>query len=100
MQHDQTDSDLGREFPYLIHDCEQLASLILNGWLVDGRSGGLVRGRLHSEGHILMVQPSRTPGAYQFVGYMEGGEYLMSVGATATHFHRLEEINSDKTPRG
>lgn len=83
-------------YPLLIDSVDTLARFIVNGWVVDGRSGGLVRGRLHSEGHILMIQPTNVLGRYEFVGYMEGGEYLMSVDATATHFNRLHEINSDK----
>jgi len=80
----------------LIESSESLARLFVNGWIVDGRSGGLVRGRLHSEGHILLIQPTEILGGYEFVGYMEGGEYLMSVDATENHFGRLEEINRDK----
>ncbi len=87
--------DQGR---FLIDSPESLAKCIVNGWIVDGRSGGLVRGRLHSEGHILMIQPTDVLGGYEYVGYMEGGEYLMSVEATAVHFERLQEINSDKEP--
>lgn len=82
----------------LIDSSDTLARFIVNGWVVDGRSGGLVRGRLHSEGHILMIQPTNVLGGYEFIGYMEGGEYLMSVDATKNHFSRLDEINSDKTP--
>ena len=80
----------------LIESPEVLAKFLVNGWIIDGRSGGLVRGRLHTEGHILMIQPTQVLGGYEFVGYMEGGEYLMSIDATATHFERLNEINTDK----
>ena len=44
----------------LIESTDQLARLVVNGWIVDGRSGGIVRGRLHSEGQILMIQPTGT----------------------------------------
>ncbi|WP_122347694.1 hypothetical protein [Pseudomonas coronafaciens] len=71
----------------------------VNGWVVDGRAGGLIRGRLHSEGHVVMLQPSSTTlGEYELLGLVEGGEYVMSPDASEAHYHRIEEINSDMTP--
>ncbi|WP_146098031.1 hypothetical protein [Xanthomonas arboricola] len=86
--------------PILLHTPEDFASAFVNGWVVDGRSGGLIQGRLHSEGHVLMISPSSPLGTYEFMGYMEGGEYLMSVEATEKHRLRIEEINNDKSDDG
>ncbi len=77
---------------------EEFTSAFLAGWIVDARSGGLVRGRLHEEGHISMIQHAEPLGTFEFMGVMEGGEYILSTDATAAHFDRLMEINSDKTP--
>lgn len=86
------------DYPVFIESPETLARAFVNGWVVDGRDGGLVVGRRHSEGHIAMLQPTDKLGAYAFVGFMEGGEYLMSTDATAAHFERLKEINADRGP--
>ncbi|MCP3050761.1 hypothetical protein K6X12_06570 [Xanthomonas euvesicatoria pv. allii] len=86
--------------PILLGSPDDLAVAFVNGWIVDGRSGGLVQGRLHSEGNIVMISPSSPLGTYEFVGYMEGGEYLMSEDATRTHRDRIEEINADKSGGG
>jgi len=77
---------------------EEFTSAFLAGWIVDARSGGLVRGRLHEEGHVPMIQHTGPLGAFEYMGVMEGGEYILSTDATATHFDRLVEINNDKTP--
>lgn len=47
-----------------------------------------------------MLQPTDKLGAYAFIGFMEGGEYLMGTDATAAHLERLEEINCDRGPDG
>jgi hypothetical protein len=70
----------------------------INGWIVDGRDGGLIVGRGHDEGHIFMFQGTDALGEFEHVGFVEGGEYIMSTDATAHHYRRLEEINSDKSP--
>lgn len=82
----------------LVETPEEFARLFVSGWVVDGRDGGLVVGRRHSEGHIVMLQGTATPGRFALVGLMEGGEYLMSPEATANHLARLHEINSDNAP--
>src|SRR5690606_19130871 len=64
-------------------------------WIVDGRDGGLVRGRLHSTGNIVMICPSNKPGYYEFTGLMEGDEYILNNHATVTYWDRLQEINSN-----
>lgn len=76
---------------------EQFIQCFLNGWIVDGRDGGLIIGRRHQEGHITMIQATNA-GEFQHIGFVEGGEYIMSPAATKAHFARLEEINSDKSP--
>lgn len=85
-------------YPIIIWSPEDFATAFVNGWVVDGRSGGLVRGRSHEQGHIVMISPSSPLGRYELVGLMEGGEYLMSTDATAIHQERLKEINGDNTP--
>lgn len=88
------------DYPIFIESPETLAHAFVKGWIVDGRDGGLIVGRRHCEGHIAMLQPTDRLGAYAFVGFMEGGEYLMSTGATAAHFGRLKEINGDRGQDG
>lgn len=71
----------------------------VNGWVVDGREGGLIEGRLHKEGHIVMMRPSEEVlGEYELLGLVEGGEYVMSPDASTAFFDRIEEINLDKSP--
>lgn len=71
--------------------------MFINGWVVDGRGGGLVVGRRHSEGHIVMICPSdERIGEFLIAGVMEGGEYLMSTTATEREEARIRQINSFK----
>ncbi|MCQ0168439.1 hypothetical protein DN388_15895 [Pseudomonas sp. S12(2018)] len=70
----------------------------VNGWIVDARDGGLIVGRSHQNGHILMFQGTPSLGEFEHIGYVEGGEYIMSTGATESHMARLEEINRDNAP--
>ncbi len=79
-------------------DLDFFLSLFNSGWIVDGRAGGLIRGRLHEEGHILMITPTDTLGAYSVCGVAEGGEFIMSSKATAVHLERLEQINAERGP--
>lgn len=81
--------------PIIIGSPEELAEAVVNGWILDARSGGIVRGRGHHQGHIVLISPSSPLGVYELSGLMEGDEYLMSVTATRTHYGRLVEINSD-----
>ncbi len=39
-------------------------------------------------------------GVYSLVGFMHGGEYILSGAATKLYFDRLEQINSEKGPNG
>lgn len=71
----------------------------VNGWVVDGRAGGLIDGRLHEEGHIVMLQPSsETLGEFELLGLAEGGEYIISPEASTAYMHRLSSINNDNAP--
>lgn len=71
----------------------------VNGWVVDGRAGGLIEGRLHEEGHIVMLQPSiETLGEFELLGLIEGGEYVMSPKASSAYMQRINDINSDTSP--
>lgn len=72
--------------------------LFVNGWVVDGRAGGLITGRTHETGHILMYVPSGDPVIFSQCGVVAGGEFIASTWATELHFERLQEINSDKSP--
>ncbi|MBC3197022.1 MULTISPECIES: hypothetical protein [Pseudomonas] len=77
---------------------DEFVRSFINGWIVDARDGGLIVGRTHEEGHILMFQGTDVLGEFEHMGFVEGGEYIMSTDATAHHYSRLEEINSDKSP--
>ncbi|MCQ4280491.1 hypothetical protein NA643_15460 [Pseudomonas stutzeri] len=77
-------------------DLDLFLRLFNSGWIIDGRAGGLIRGRLHEEGHILMITPTGTLGGYSVCGLAEGGEFIMSTKATAVHLERLEQINADR----
>ena len=77
---------------------EDFLNCFINGWIVDARDGGLIVGRLHEEGHITMIEGTEEFGVYAHVGFVEGGEFIMSTDATRLHRRRLEEINADKSP--
>ncbi|ATH99544.1 hypothetical protein [Alcaligenes faecalis] len=72
--------------------------LFINGWVVDGRAGGLIIGRTHETGHIIMITPNGDPAMFETTGLVAGGEYIMSTQASETHFQRLQEINADQSP--
>lgn len=74
---------------------EEFHFMFLNGWIVDARAGGLIVGRRHEEGHILMFRPTENLGEYIFAGLVEGGEFIAGVQATAAHHEELEAINND-----
>lgn len=67
----------------------------VNGWVVDGRAGGLITGRSHADGHIVMLQPTSELGEYEMLGLIEGGEYVLCPEASEAHYDRIEEINAD-----
>lgn len=79
-------------------DSEFFHRLFINGWIVDARAGGLIVGRGHDEGHILMFSPAAELGEFSLVGFVEGGEFIMGTEATAAHFDELDQLNRDNSP--
>lgn len=71
--------------------------MIHAGWVVDARSGGLVLGRTHAEGDIIIVHRI-TDGTDRFIvaAMMEDGEYILNVRASISEKARLDEINQLK----
>jgi hypothetical protein len=68
--------------------------MIHAGWVVDGRAGGLVLGRTHAEGDIIMVQSAHDGTDRAFIaGTMEDGEYLLNPRSSVSELARLKEIN-------
>lgn len=76
-----------------LFDADSFMRAYINGWVVDGRAGGLIVGRRHAEGHIILIRPSDEIGVFEFCGVAEGGEYLMSTSATAAEFQKIRELN-------
>lgn len=68
-----------------------------NGGFRNAIYGGLVIGKKHSEGGIMMVTAA-DENKFVFVGEMEHGEYIMCPEATKMFIDRLNEINSDNEP--
>jgi hypothetical protein len=71
-------------------------SLATDGYMTDGRAGGLVIGKFHSEGGVHMLQPWGDK--FKYVGEMEGYEYLMNEFVTKRYMDRLTAINRETTP--
>lgn len=76
----------------------EFVPLLLAGWIIDGRNGGLIVGRSHADGNIIMISHCETSGDYKLIGFVEGQEFILNRVATAKHFDRLTEINSDQSP--
>lgn len=74
---------------------EMFLRAFINGWVVDGRAGGLITGRSHANGHIVMLQPAAELGEYEMLGLIEGGEYVLCQEASYAYYQRIEEINLD-----
>lgn len=74
---------------------ETFQAMIANCWIVDGRGGGLVLGRSHSDGDILMIQ-ERNNGTFYIPACLEGGEYILNYDAYQADEERLEQINGFK----
>lgn len=71
---------------------ETFVNLLFNGMIVDGRGGGLVIGRAHDDGGILMF--AQIPnGSYNVTGEVEGGEFIVNPLAYQQHRNRIQEIN-------
>lgn len=65
-----------------------------NNLIIDASKGGLVIGPRHSEGGIKMILLEND--SINFVGEMEGGEFLINTFASQKFHKRLFEINSYK----
>lgn len=79
----------------LVITVEAMVGLIMNGMIVDGRAGGLVFGRRHSQGDVHMMQ--YTDGVFGCYACLEGGEYIVNKSASEAFTDRLVEINEDKS---
>ena len=80
-----------------VYSTEALVGLILHARIIDGRPGGLVVGRRHSEGHVFMYKP-RLDGAgktcgIEYSGALEGGEFLVNHASHAMNKAFLDQIN-------
>lgn len=67
-------------------------AILINGWVVDGRSGGLVIGRSHDDGNIYFVTES-PDNKFVISGHVEGDKYILNYSATEVHESRLLEMN-------
>ena len=76
---------------------ETVLGMLLDGYLIDARAGGLVIGKSHEEGHIYMIQRDEND-AFEFINVMEGGEYILCHEACDAALERLEVINQDTGP--
>lgn len=67
---------------------------IESGKVLNAKNGGLIIGR---EGPIddIPMYMFVDNGIFQCVGYMQGGEYLLSAAATEMHMGRLKELNAE-----
>jgi len=84
----------GNEF--LINN-EEFKTLCSLGVIYDGRTGGLVLGKLHCEGGIHLVQPY-SKDKLKYVGEMEGWEFLSSPVKNyeiGSKFEFMNKINAD-----
>lgn len=72
---------------------ETCLQLFTEGWIVDGRAGGLVVGRSHLEGNIYMIRQCK--GGFEFASHLQGGEYIMTHKAVVKFETRLKAINDD-----
>ena len=81
-------------------DQEAFDYIAEHGGFIDARPGGLVVGKTHAEGGIMIISPNEDGETIDIVGEMEHGEYIMSPEATQKHKARLSEINSDNNFNG
>jgi hypothetical protein len=77
--------------PGLFFTVEEVISLVKDGQVSDGTTGGLVIGKFHYEGGVHMLQPSGDK--FKYAGEMEGYEYLVNEFATEKHIDRLSVLN-------
>jgi hypothetical protein len=74
----------------------EFINLIMKGWIIDTRAGGLVLGRSHDQGNIYMFRFTKEPTGFKISidGNMEGGEYIVNYNAYIASKNRFDEINS------
>jgi hypothetical protein len=72
---------------------EEMNLLIINGFVVDGRGGGLVLGPSHEDGGIPMLALAGD-GTYRYLGELEGGEYLVNLVAYESQPEQIEAYNN------
>lgn len=77
------------------YTAKEIYLMFYNGKLIDARRGGLVIGRDSSEDDIPLITPV-SDGIFQFVGLMQGGEFIVHQQATLQNKKRIEEINSHR----
>ena len=73
-----------------------ISEMILIGFILDGRSGGLVLGRSHEEGNIYTI--TERDGKYECSACMEGGEYLINKRSSAENKSAIIKINTFNEP--
>lgn len=75
---------------------DTLMELVIRGWVIDARAGGLIVGRSHAAGNIYMLRDGKE--WFSFHGHVQGGEYITSHQSFQKHGQRLIEINSASLP--
>ena len=77
--------------PGLFLTGDEVTSLVKEGHVADGTTGGLVIGKFHCDGGVHMLQASGEK--FKYVGEMEGFEYIVNEFATKKYMDRLSVIN-------
>lgn len=70
--------------------------MIDQGMIVDGRPGGLILGKLHSDGGVFTV--TERNGQYLVLAEFEGDEYLVNWDSYQASKDRFDEINNFTDP--
>lgn len=73
---------------------EEFWQMFTRGWIIDGRAGGYVRGRRHTDGGVPIIAPTyRVPFEFKFIGCMEGDEYLLPARSMREYSSEVIAIN-------
>jgi len=75
---------------------EQFKELFKQKLIVDARAGGLVIGRSHDDGSVIMIRQKHPEFNFVYASNLEGGEYIISKKAYFKYKERIEEINAYK----
>ena len=67
------------------------------GLIIDGMKGGLVLGYSHQKGGVHMIR-QKTEITFEYVGEMEGWEYLSHFKTASKYGKELVEINEKRKP--